>query len=427
MTITRKIRIDLQKNETQQAFLRQISGGPLKAFRLYDQFYLGREMSNDIVLPNDNFISRRHALIKHQDDGFYIEDLNSQNGVFINGVRIREVQLREGDQIRLGSSLFVFSSNQESESSRQNLRSYNLQWNAQLERLPLIANSEENVLLQGESGTGKEILSRKIHELSPRHQGPYVTLNCSSFNASLIESELFGHHKGSYTDAVTDRKGAFVQANGGSLFLDEIGDMPLDLQAKLLRALENREVKPLGSDQSIAVDVRIIAASHKDLRELVQQGKFRHDLYYRLNIIRFSIPPLRERREDITPLLFEISREFRVHFKQEAVLELNDYSWPGNVRELKNLVRRAAAIFPQLPIGKEELGHLIDFSSEVVNIYNEDFELPTIKRMEKKLIENALRQSKGNQRLAAKQLGMPKSTFNDKLRRYHIDWQDYQN
>ncbi|MAF90964.1 MAG: transcriptional regulator [Bdellovibrionaceae bacterium] len=422
--ITRKIQRESEVIYSQQAFFKQISGEQVRVYRLYDQFMIGREISNDIVL-NDNFSSRSHAMIKHRPDGFYLEDLNSQNGSFVNGVRIKEIQLQEGDQIRLGSTSFLFSSNNETQDKKLELKSYNLEWNKQLQKLPMIANSQENVLLQGESGAGKEIISRKIHDLSPRRDRAFVTLNCSNFNSNLIESDLFGHQKGSYTDAKEDRKGAFLLANGGTLLLDEIGDMPLNLQAKLLRVLENREVKPLGSDKNISVDVRVIAASHKDLKELIAEGKFRVDLYYRLNIIKYTIPALRNRKEDITPLLFQFSKEYRVHFLQEAVIDIQNHNWPGNIRELKNFVRRAAAIFPHLPIGRDELSQLIDFGSENISLSGEDNDLPPVKRMEKKLIENALAQARGNQRLAAKNLGMPKSTFHDKVKKYEIDSKSY--
>lgn len=422
--ITRKIQRESEVIYSQQAFFKQISGEQVRVYRLYDQFMIGREISNDIVL-NDNFSSRSHAMIKHRPDGFYLEDLNSQNGSFVNGVRIKEIQLQEGDQIRLGSTSFLFSSNNETQDKNLELKSYNLEWNKQLQKLPMIANSQENVLLQGESGAGKEIISRKIHDLSPRRDRAFVTLNCSNFNSNLIESDLFGHQKGSYTDAKEDRKGAFLLANGGTLLLDEIGDMPMNLQAKLLRVLENREVKPLGSDKNISVDVRVIAASHKDLKELIAEGKFRVDLYYRLNIIKYTIPALRNRKEDITPLLFQFSKEYRVHFLQEAVIDIQNHNWPGNIRELKNFVRRAAAIFPHLPIGRDELSQLIDFGSENISLSGEDNDLPPVKRMEKKLIENALAQARGNQRLAAKNLGMPKSTFHDKVKKYEIDSKSY--
>ncbi len=205
--ITRKIQRESEVIYSQQAFFKQISGEQVRVYRLYDQFMIGREISNDIVL-NDNFSSRSHAMIKHRPDGFYLEDLNSQNGSFVNGVRIKEIQLQEGDQIRLGSTSFLFSSNNEVQDKNLELKSYNLEWNKQLQKLPMIANSQENVLLQGESGAGKEIISRKIHDLSPRRDRAFVTLNCSNFNSNLIESDLFGHQKGSYTDAKEDRKGA---------------------------------------------------------------------------------------------------------------------------------------------------------------------------------------------------------------------------
>lgn len=426
MDVTRRI-IEPKKQDMNQAFyFKVLDKRSPKTYRIYHEFVVGRDMSNDIIL-HDNFVSRRHAILHHRDSGFFIEDLNSQNGIFVNGVRVREIQLQEGDQVRLGGTTFLFTSMKPEKALKVGMESKNLQWNAQLMRLPQIAESDQSILLQGESGSGKEVISRFIHDLSNRKDSNFISINCSNFNQNLIESDLFGHKKGSFTDAQNERKGAFVQANGGTLLLDEIGDMPLDLQAKLLRALENKEVRPLGSDENIKVDVRVIAASHKNLQQLVAEGKFRMDLFYRLNVIKVFIPPLRDRMEDFQKHLFSFAKESRIHFTQSCVLKLQSYNWPGNIRELKNFVLRTKALFPHEPIGVEHLKHLLDLPDMDLDEETGTPNLSAVKQMERQLIENALKQVKGNQRRAAKALGMPKSTLHDKVKRYKINVKDLSN
>jgi two-component system, NtrC family, nitrogen regulation response regulator NtrX len=215
---------------------------------------------------------------------------------------------------------------------------------AQLER---VAASETRICICGETGTGKELAARTLHEKSPRHNGPFITLNCSAVPAELIESELFGHEKGSFTGAGSRHIGKFEQANGGTLFLDEIGDMPLAMQAKLLRLLEESEVERIGGDRPIAVDVRVVVATHRNLEELVREGKFRQDLFHRVYVFPLTLPPLRSRTEDIPALVEYFSRQVcaqngwkPMRFAPEAVNALQHYAWPGNIRELRNVVER---------------------------------------------------------------------------------------
>jgi two-component system response regulator GlrR len=213
----------------------------------------------------------------------------------------------------------------------------------------LLADSETSVLIQGESGTGKEILARAIHRASPRADNPFVAINCAAIPDQLLESELFGHAKGAFTGAVTSHQGLFMAADGGTLFLDEIGDMPLALQAKLLRVLQDREIRPIGSGRTLAVDVRIISASHRNLVEAFEEGHFREDLYYRLNVVTLSLPALRQRREDI-PLLArhfleqQPAKRRAKAFTPEAMEMLVANDWPGNVRQLQNVVDHCSVL-----------------------------------------------------------------------------------
>ncbi|MEZ6005147.1 MAG: sigma-54 dependent transcriptional regulator [Planctomycetota bacterium] len=226
--------------------------------------------------------------------------------------------------------------------------------------LERVAPSDVSVLITGPTGAGKELVARALHDFSARKGKPFLAENCAAVPAGLLESELFGHVKGAFTGAVADRPGHFVAAQGGTVFLDEIGDMPLEMQAKLLRVLEERRVRPVGSNKTVAVDVRVVAATHRDLAAASASGAFRSDLYYRLNVITLEVPPLRERREDI-PLLAE---HFRAHacaamgkevqWNAGALEALKEHSWPGNVRELNNVVQRAVALSPGI-ITREDL------------------------------------------------------------------------
>ncbi len=211
-----------------------------------------------------------------------------------------------------------------------------------------MAASDSTVLILGESGTGKELLARGVHANSSRREGPFVTVNCPSIPEQLLESELFGHVKGAFTGAVKDRRGKFEMANGGTLFLDEIGDLKFDLQAKLLRVLQEREIERVGENKSIPVDVRIIAATNKNLEQMMKNGKFREDLYYRLRVLPLIIPPLRERKEDIVPLVQHFIRKHGsgVDYKinPDVLKLLENYGWPGNVRELENVIERAVVL-----------------------------------------------------------------------------------
>ena len=248
------------------------------------------------------------------------------------------------------------------------------------------AASDAPVLLRGESGTGKELVSRALHSQSARVSNPFVAINCGAIPDQLLESELFGHRRGAFTGATCDRKGRFELAHKGTLFLDEIGDMPSQLQVKFLRVLEEKVIQPLGGISEIEVDVRIVAATHRDLEEMVSQGEFREDLLYRLNVLPIRIPPLSERKEDIPELLAHFAESFavnnqKVNFTRRSLLFLQAYSWPGNVRELSNLVQRFSVLYPGKTIElskipedflSQELIHMTRFSGD--SALEEEFE-----------------------------------------------------
>jgi len=274
-----------------------------------------------------------------------------------------------------------------------------------------IANTDTTVLILGESGTGKELIAREIHRRSKRANNNFVTISCAALPETLLESELFGYKKGAFTGADSDKEGLFVVANKGSFFLDEIGDAPSSVQMKILRLLEEKEIVPLGSTRPIKVDVRLIAATNKDLYEEVKQKRFREDLYYRLNVIPLALPPLRERKEDI-PLLAEhflkaICAKENLGEKRllkETIELLKDYTWPGNVRELKHIIERAAILAETFYIKPEHLAL-------------PGVEVKPLKKLEDEEIRRAISECKGNIKEAAKRLGISRSTLYRKIKK----------
>lgn len=294
-----------------------------------------------------------------------------------------------------------------------------------LERARVVAGLDTTVLLTGESGTGKTTLARFIHQSSFVSGGPFISVSCASIPRELLEAELFGHEKGAFTGAVSNRPGLVELADKGTLFLDEVGDLPIDLQPKILTFLQERAARRVGGRQQYRVDVRVIAATNRDLRELCQKQEFREDLYFRLNVISLVVPPLRSRKEDIAPLtssiLDSIARRraapgFRL--SQSALAAACNYSWPGNVRELENVLERASIFAPGNTISETDLGLGRDHSIEQKHPINlAGF---TIAELEEKLIRDTLKSTSGDKVLAAKMLGVSLKTIYNKITRYGI-------
>jgi len=287
--------------------------------------------------------------------------------------------------------------------------------------LPTIAESNSTVLLEGESGTGKELFARAIHNLSPRRDKPFVAVNCSAIPETLLESELFGYKAGAFTDAKRDKPGRFAMAQGGTILLDEIGDLSPAVQVRLLRVLQERVYEPLGAVESVKADIRIIAATHRNLSQLMAEGKFRDDLYYRINVVKLKLPPLRDRKQDM-PLRVEhfIARFNRLHNKtiagvtNEVLTSLLAYDYPGNVRELANIIEHCSVLCPAGIIEKKHLPQ--SFQTSVSADYSKTAGPANLKQMEKILIADALRRSKGNCTAAARELGIHRSTLFRKMK-----------
>jgi transcriptional regulator with GAF, ATPase, and Fis domain len=325
-----------------------------------DVVTLGAAPGNDVVLE-DPRVSREHCRIVHEPSGYLVEDLGSTNGTAVNRVRVREAFIRSGATLTIGGVDVRFQTFGErvelTPSTRDSFASVIGRSRPMREVFAIlerIAPTNATVILEGETGTGKEVVARGIHTRSTRAREPFVVFDCSAVPKDLIESELFGHEKGSFTGAVQTRQGLFELAHGGTLFLDEIGELSLELQPKLLRALEHREIRRVGSNRPIKVDARLIAATNRNLDDEVQAGRFRDDLYYRLSVVRIRLPQLRERKEDIPLLARHFLRqapfnrgpdgEPRVKGLSDAAARvLMEYHWPGNVRELMNVVERATS------------------------------------------------------------------------------------
>jgi two-component system NtrC family response regulator len=292
-----------------------------------------------------------------------------------------------------------------------------------------VAASEATVLIRGESGTGKELIAKAIHYASPRAARPLVRVNCAALPENLLESELFGHEKGSFTGAIATRKGRFELADTGTLFLDEIGDLPLHLQAKLLRVLQEREFERVGSSQPIKVNVRILSATHRDLESLMRAGHFRDDLYYRLNVVTILVPPLRERRQDLPPLMDHFLELFAAKngkslrgFSRAARDALLRYDYPGNVRELENLIERAVVLCRGDVIDRGDLPLMLDEPDAAS-------EAPTqlaaaVEGLERRMIREALKRANGVQTRAAELLGVTERALRYKLKKYGLQGED---
>jgi DNA-binding NtrC family response regulator len=289
----------------------------------------------------------------------------------------------------------------------------------------LAAAGDTTVLITGETGTGKEVVARALHDYSDRTGKPFVAVNCAAIPADLLESELFGHVKGAFSGAVADRSGCFQRASGGTLLLDEIGDMSLTMQAKILRALQEKEVSPVGAGAPVKIDVRIVAATHHDLADCVRKGTFREDLFYRLNVLPIHLPPLRERLADILPLaehFLRLAGEPPKTLSPDAQRRLLAHSWPGNVRELKNAIERVHVLVRGSVIEAEDLGFLALDSHPASSAEWLDGDLPTaVARLERAMIAQALAESGGNRAEAARRLGIHRQLLYSKIKEHGLE------
>jgi len=294
-----------------------------------------------------------------------------------------------------------------------------------LEQIDIVARTDLPVLIVGESGTGKELIAEAIHYNSDRNDGPFIRVNCSAIPETLFESTLFGHEKGAFTNAMRTFKGMFEEANGGTFLLDEISEIPITMQAKLLRVLQEGKITRVGSTREIPIDVRIIATTNQDMRQLVKKGKFREDLFFRLNVFPIHVPPLRERIEDVPLLVEHFMKKYCEKYNSRIEKEIDDdaleflmrYDWPGNIRQLENVIKRAILLSAEESVIKRKHFHIeLD---EIDRKQTKDFDfVMSIAEMERKLIFTALRKTKNNRTHAAKLLGISVRTLRNKLNEY---------
>jgi DNA-binding NtrC family response regulator len=396
---------------------------------------IGSAPANALILT-DSAVSRHHVAITPTPRGHLVRDLGSTNGTAINGVVVERAYLAPGAVIAIGQSRLRFDAIGGEERAAL---SSDARWGRALGAseamrrifavLPRLADSDATILLEGETGTGKGLLAEAIHDASPRAGGPFIVLDCGAIPPTLIESELFGHEKGAFTGASSARIGGFEAARGGSVFLDEIGELPLDMQPKLLRAIEDRVVKRVGGNEPIRLDIRVIAATNRDLRSEINQGRFRSDLYYRLNTFRLRIPPLRERREDIALLVAHFYRQLSPAGEPppaELLSELARHDWPGNVRELRAAVERAVllgdpavwrALTDDAPASSED-GRFVDGTS-----FRAAKER-AVAAWEREYVRSLIARHDGNLSRAARAVRMDRNHLRELLRRHKITADD---
>jgi two-component system response regulator AtoC len=409
-------------------------------------YVLGRSENLDYVFK-DPGISRAHAEVFYRDKRWHLKDKGSSNGTYLNGLPVEEKTIGPQDIIALGSvELLVVSQNPEEPKDLKNItQGFNVTDAFDLTRRigsSIIGKSkqiqdlighilklsmvETTVLIHGETGSGKELVARALHAGSARQKGPFVAVNCAAIPENLFESEFFGHEKGAFTGAQSLREGYFEQACQGTIFLDEIGDLPLAAQAKLLRVLEARRIRRVGATEDTRLDVRVIAATHRDLQKRVAEKEFREDLFHRLRVVELHVPALRERQKDIvllsdyflTRMCHERSRKIS-KISKEAYRVLLSYAWPGNIRELKNVLERALLLSEGQDLGVEHLSFLAE-AQPIVN--EEDFKgLKEFEREQsKKHILKALNLAQGNKSKAAKLLGISRPVLYEKIKNLGI-------
>ena len=395
---------------------------------------VGTGESTSLVLT-DPTVSRYHFMLQVDPRGVQLRDLDSTNGTMLGGFRVGSAYLTNGAMISLGMTRLRYDELAETLDeplSEQDYFGRALGRSVAMRRLfsvlPRIAAADSTVLIEGETGTGKGVLAEAIHAASARANKPFVVVDCGSIPPALIESELFGHERGAFTGATRAHVGAFESAAGGTVFLDEIGELPLELQPKLLRALEERTVKRVGGNERIALDVRVIAASNRDLRQAVNRGMFRADLYFRLNIVRIPVPPLRERRDDI-PLLVasfyeQLAQPPGSQPPAALVAQLASQDWPGNVRELRNAVERA--VLMQDAELWQELVSEPTTTSDTAYRFDESLSFRAAKeraiaQWERWYVAELFQRSGGNLSGAARAAHMDRTHLRELLRKYQLE------
>jgi Nif-specific regulatory protein len=427
---------------------------------------IGRDSGSQLSIP-DQLMSRRHCAVETASGRFTLRDLGSANGTYVNGIPTRERVLEHGDRIRAGDSVLLFLHTEslgtgdpslddltqriplddvdgaEAEdrggfpsavlaevlAGRMKLQAHDMvgdtrPMRAVYECIRKVAGSDCTVLISGETGTGKELAARAIHENGARARGPFVAINCAALTETLLESELFGHEKGAFTGAVALKKGKLEVAHGGTLFLDEVGDLAPALQAKVLRALQHHEFERVGGTRTIKVNVRVIAATNLDLDAAVASGRFRQDLWYRLNVVTLTMPALRERRGDIPRLAAHFAAKYgrgrTVELSRQAIDALSAYDWPGNVRELENAIERAVVLGCSDRIVVDDLPQAVIEASSMRSDHPSALFHQNVIDTKRRLILDAIDRAGGNCTAAARLLGINPTYLHRLLRNLRL-------
>ncbi len=406
-----------------------------------ERLRVGAHSSNDLVLVEDRTASRHHFEVQYTERGYLVIDLNSTNGTWLDGRRIERAYLSPGSQLRAGQTTLTFSPIDEELTVEPDAGGELCGMVGQSPRMrqifgliKKIAPMDVSVVITGETGTGKELVARAIHELSPRSSGPLVVLDCGAIPPNLIESELFGHEKGAFTGAIATRPGAFERANDGTIFLDELGELRIDLQPRLLRVLENREVRRVGANETEEVDVRVIAATNRDLAKEIAAGTFREDLFFRLSVISIALPPLRQRKEDIPFIIRQalaepdtVEKYGRKQVTPAAMAVLVSYSWPGNVRELMNVVSHVLTFAEGSEIDVQHLPARVQGNQvEAPLPFNEhlsfkDAKEQLLENFEREYLTQVLKRCDGNISRAARESGLHRKSIERLVKKYNLD------
>lgn len=387
---------------------------------------VGTAPGNDLVL-SDSTVSRFHLELRHRDGWIEVEDLDTKNGTFAGEVRVDRARVRAGTELRIGKTTLqvldgeALTLDEYSEEALGRLLGRSVAMKRLMARIDRVAASNVAVLLRGETGTGKELIAEAVHERSDRAQGPFETVDCGALLPTLIASELFGHEKGAFTGADQTYKGAFERANGGTVFLDEIGELPVNLQPALLGVLERKSFRRVGGSKPIEVDVRIVSATNRDLRAEVNNSAFREDLYYRLAVVTLPVPPLRARTDDI-PLLVEhflasagYPGDVSEIFDERIMASLAEHHWPGNVRELRNYVE-AAFVMGETP-AFEEADQPADSPAALLKRPYSEARAQIVERFERQYVEALLERHGGNVSKAARAADMNRTYLTRLIKR----------
>ncbi|MBK9073152.1 MAG: sigma 54-dependent Fis family transcriptional regulator [Myxococcales bacterium] len=396
---------------------------------------IGKSSECELVL-SDETVSRRHLTAEMVNEEVIVTDCGSSNGSFLSGSRIEKIAIGFGAEIKLGKTVIKFLPVEEAvkpePSAKQSFGSIvggETKMRQMFGLLEDIAPTNATVLIEGETGTGKELIAEEIHNHSSRKNGPFVVFDCGSVPRELIESMLFGHIKGSFTGAIADRKGAFLEANGGTIFLDEIGEMAIDMQPSLLRALDKRQVKKVGASTYEKIDVRVVAATNRDLRAEVMKKQFREDLYYRLAVVKVGVPPLRDRGADIELIINHFIQQIRpgLGVAPEDMAKLKRHNWPGNVRELRNAIERACLLArgPTIHVDDEVLNQgVAQGGGAGVGIRTDlpfkEAKGQLVEHFEREYIEDLFRRHAGNLSAAAREAQIDRKHLRELLRKYDL-------